>query len=82
VTRSGTCNSGGIGFKGIAYDGVGVGDGNISSKSDVGGYTYGGNGGGPHAVSAIDTTSTGGCTLASCTFDSPAPACSTTTMET
>src|SRR5947209_5072599 len=55
----------------MSYDRGTIGDGNITGKSDLGVYTYGQHGGGPHAVSSIDTTAgaAGGCTLASCKFD-------------
>ncbi len=36
----------------VNYDGIG----NITWKSDVGTYTYGENGAGPHAVTSVDTT--------------------------
>ncbi|HEY3778009.1 MAG TPA: RHS repeat-associated core domain-containing protein [Rhizomicrobium sp.] len=64
----GDCNTGTI-EKSMGYDKGGIGDGNISTKSDLGGYRYGQNGAGPHAVTSIDTSATGGCTLASCKLD-------------
>jgi RHS repeat-associated protein len=64
----GTCTQGTI-QKTVGYDGGGIGDGNMTTKSDMGGYTYGQHGAGPHAVSSIDTSATGGCTLASCKLD-------------
>ena len=42
-------------------------NGNIASKSDIGTYSYGGSGAGPHAVSSIDTTT--GCSLSACTVN-------------
>ncbi len=63
-----TCTSGDV-LKSTAYDGGGIGDGNITTKSDVDGYTYGQFGAGPHAVTSINTSATGGCTLASCNVD-------------
>lgn len=42
------------------------GDGNITVESDLGGYTYGA---GRHAATSINTTTTGGCSLANCTLD-------------
>jgi RHS repeat-associated protein len=73
-SESGSCSSGGQDVKTIAYDDGAARDGNITGKSDIGVYTYGGdgtNGAGPHAVTSIDTTAAedGGCTLARCTVD-------------
>lgn len=42
-------------MKSGAYANGVPGDGNISSKSDVGTYTYGGSGAGPHAVTSIQS---------------------------
>jgi hypothetical protein len=55
----------------IVYDQGLASDGNIASKSDLGGYTYGGTGfnPAPHAVTAINISQGAGCTLSSCTFD-------------
>jgi hypothetical protein len=58
--------------KSIGYDAGfpnGIGDGNITTKSDIGGYSYAQHGAGPHAVTSIDTSAAGGCTLASCKVD-------------
>jgi hypothetical protein len=60
----GTCTSGTI-EKTVNYDPTPNSDGNIASKSDLGGYTYGQSGAGPHAVTSVNTTSAGGCTLTS-----------------
>jgi hypothetical protein len=51
------CSStgGGITSKTVAYDQLG----NITSKSDVGSYTYSGSGAGPHAVTSITGTVNG-----------------------
>jgi RHS repeat-associated protein len=46
------CSSGSI-VKTMSYDN----DGDIAAKSDVGSYTYSGNGAGPHAVTSIATNS-------------------------
>lgn len=69
-----TACSGGTVNKTIGYDAGfpnGIGDGNISGKSDIGLYAYGQFGAGPHAVTSIDTTTPGGggCTLSSCKYD-------------
>src|SRR5579862_6964378 len=66
--------SGGTINKSVGYDAEfpnGIGDGNITSKSDLGVYTYGQFGAGPHAVTSINTTgpSNGGCTLSRCLYD-------------
>lgn len=42
----------GVGTRSYQYDSIG----NITYKSDVGGYTYGGGGAGPHAVTNIDSS--------------------------
>src|SRR5579862_2766987 len=66
--------SGGTINKSVGYDAEfpnGIGDGNITSKSDLGVYAYGQFGAGPHAVTSINTTgpSNGGCTLSRCLYD-------------
>ena len=64
-----TCTTGTI-VKSVGYDAEfanGIGDGNITSKSDIGAYSYGQRGAGPHAVSSINTGTD--CTLSSCKVD-------------
>ena len=73
-SESGTCNTGEQDIKTFVYDGGNAGDGNVTVKTDLGAYQYGGNGtngAGPHAVTAINTNTvqSGGCTLARCTVD-------------
>jgi hypothetical protein len=67
-----SCTSGTI-VKSMGYDenlSGGIGDGNITTKSDIGGYAYGQPGaGGPHAVTSINTSASGGCTLSTCKVD-------------
>lgn len=58
----GSCTSGTI-EKSMSYDQSPNSDGNIATKSDLGGYQYGQNGAGPHAVTSVNTSASGGCTL-------------------
>jgi hypothetical protein len=65
-----SCTQGTI-EKTMSYDGGGIGDGDITGKSDIGVYQYAQHGSGPHAVSSIATTpgENGGCALVSCKID-------------